>query len=145
MTTVRQILQTKGNDRWSIDPDTMVFDALKLMAEKNVGALLALRAGRLVGIFSERDYARRMILKGKHSKETLVREVMTENPICVSPAHTIEECMNLMTANHIRHLPVLDENELLGIISIGDVVKSIILEQQGTIIDLENYITGGKR
>ena len=145
MTTVRQILQTKGNDRWSVDPDTMVFDALKLMAEKNVGALLVMHTERLVGIFSERDYARRMILKGKHSKETLVREVMTEDPICVGPAQTIEECMNLMTANHIRHLPVLDEGNLRGIISIGDVVKSIILEQQGTIIDLENYITGGKR
>jgi CBS domain-containing protein len=145
MMTVRQILQTKGNDRWSVDPDIIVFDALKLMAEKNVGAVLVLRAERLVGIFSERDYARRMILKGKHSKETLVREVMTENPICVNPAHTIEECMNLMTTNHIRHLPVLDEDELLGVISIGDVVKGIILEQQGTISDLENYITGGKR
>ncbi len=145
MTTVRQILQTKGNDRWSVAPDTMVFDALKLMAEKNVGALLVMHSERLVGIFSERDYARRMILKGKHSKETFVREVMTENPIFVSLSHTLEECMNLMTANHIRHLPVLEAGDLMGIISIGDVVKSIILEQQGTIVDLENYITGGMR
>ncbi len=145
MTTVRQILLSKGSDRWSVDPDTTVFEALGLMAAKNIGAVLVLSAGRLVGIFSERDYARRMILKGKHSKETQVREVMTGNPICVNLGHTIDECMNLMTSNHIRHLPVVDRDDLLGIISIGDVVKSIILEQQGTITDLENYITGGKR
>lgn len=145
MMTVRQILLSKGDDRWSVGPDTMVFDALKLMAEKNVGAVLVLHTERLVGIFSERDYARKMILKGKHSKDTFVREVMTENPICVNTVQTIDECMGLMTANHIRHLPVLDAGELLGIISIGDVVKSIILEQQGVINDLENYITGGKK
>jgi len=145
MRTVRQILQTKGNDLWSVDPETLVFDALKLMAEKNVGALLVLRSKRLVGIFSERDYARRMILKGKHSKETLVSEVMTEKPICVSPDRTLDVCMSLMTENHIRHLPVTDHETLLGVISIGDVVKEIILEQQGTINDLENYITGGRK
>jgi CBS domain-containing protein len=145
MRMVRQILQTKGNDLWSVDPDTLVFDALKLMAEKNVGALLVLSSKRLVGIFSERDYARRMILKGKLSKETLVSEVMTENPICVSADQTLEECMRLMTENHIRHLPVLDRDGLLGVISIGDVVKEIILEQRGTISHLENYITGGRK
>jgi CBS domain-containing protein len=145
MKNVRQILQMKGSESWSVDPDSTVFDALKLMAEKNVGALIVLRQGRLVGIFSERDYARRIILRGKHSKETPVREVMTENPICVSPAQTSEECMTLMTQNHIRHLPVVEENRLLGVISIGDVVKGIITEQQGTISDLESYITGGKR
>jgi CBS domain-containing protein len=143
--TVRQILQAKGSDCWSIDPDATVYDALQLMAKKNVGALLVLREDRLIGIFSERDYARRMILQGKHSKETLVREVMTQNPIIVHPAQTIEECMALMTQSHIRHLPVLDQEKLLGVISIGDVVKGIISEQKGTIIDLENYITGGKR
>ena len=145
MRTVRQILQTKGNDLWSVDPDTLVFDALRIMAEKNVGALLVLRSQRLIGIFSERDYARRIILKGKHSKETLVSEVMTESPICVSPGQTLEECMSLMTANHIRHLPVVDHDTLFGVISIGDVVKEIILEQLGTISDLENYITGGRK
>jgi CBS domain-containing protein len=145
MKNVRQILQTKGNESWSVGPDSIVYDALKLMAEKNVGAVLVLREGRLIGIFSERDYARRIILKGKHSKETLVREVMTENPICVSPSQTGEECMALMTQNHIRHLPVVEEDHLLGVISIGDVVKGIIMEQQGTISDLENYITGAKR
>ena len=142
MKTVRQMLQTKGFDIWAIDPDTPVYDALKFMAEKNVGALLVMREGKLIGIFSERDYARRMILKGKHSKDTPVIEVMTENPICVSSDKTVEECMALMTDKHVRHLPVLDGGRLFGIISIGDVVKAIITEQQGTIADLENYITG---
>ncbi|MBZ5495357.1 MAG: CBS domain-containing protein [Acidobacteriia bacterium] len=142
MKTVRQILQAKGYDVWGVDPDSTVYDALKLMAEKNVGALLVLRGGLLIGIFSERDYARKMILKGKHSKDTLVREVMTEKPICVVPGKTIEECMSLMTENHIRHLPVMEADALLGVISIGDVVKGIIVEQQGTISDLEDYITG---
>jgi CBS domain-containing protein len=145
MITVYHILQNKGSESWSIEPDATVYEALRLMAEKNVGALLVRQQQRLIGIFSERDYARRMILQGKHSKETPVREVMTENPISVTASHTIEECMNLMTENHIRHLPVLEKDTLLGVISIGDVVKSIILEQKGTIIDLENYITGGKR
>jgi CBS domain-containing protein len=145
MKTVRQILQHKGNESWWVDPDSVVYDALKLMAEKNVGAVLVRRENRLVGIFSERDYARRIILKGKHSKDTLVREVMTDNPICVHPSQTIEECMTLMTRNHIRHLPVVDENGLIGVISIGDVVEGIISEHKGTISDLENFITGGKR
>jgi len=142
MKTVRQVLQAKGSDVWGIRPDATVFEALKLMAEKNVGALPVVRQNELIGIFSERDYARKMILKGKQSKDTPVSEVMTSDPICVAPAKTIEECMNLMTANHIRHLPVREQDELLGIISIGDVVKAIIMEQQGTIADLENYITG---
>jgi len=142
MKTVRQILQAKGLDVWAVDPDDSVYDALGLMSEKNVGALLVMREGSLVGIFSERDYARKMILRGKHSKDTLVREVMTEKPICVTPAATSEECMTLMTDNHIRHLPVLDGDRLLGVVSIGDVVKGIIVEQQDTISDLENYITG---
>lgn len=142
MRTVRQMLQAKGFEIWAIDPDSSVYDALKLMAEKNVGALLVLREGRVVGVMSERDYARKMILKGKHSKDTLVREIMSENPICIAPDKTIEECMSLMTDHRIRHLPVLDGNRLLGVVSIGDVVKNIIMEQQGTIVDLENYITG---
>jgi CBS domain-containing protein len=142
MKTVRQLLQAKGYDVWAVDPDATVLTALKVMAEKNVGALLVLQEGRMVGIFSERDYARKMILKGKHSKDTNVHEVMTGKPICVGPAKTVQECMTLMTDNHIRHLPVLDGERLLGVISIGDVVKSIIMEQQGTISDLENYITG---
>jgi CBS domain-containing protein len=142
MKNAHQILQSKGNDIWKIDPDASVYDALRLMAEKNVGALLVVRDAKLLGIFSERDYARRVFLKGKHSEDTLIREIMTEKPICVAPSATIEDCMNLMTDNHIRHLPVLDGERLMGIISIGDVVKEIITEQKGTISDLEGYITG---
>jgi CBS domain-containing protein len=142
MKTVGQMLHAKGYDSWTLDPDSTVYDALELMAQKNVGALLVVREKRLIGIFSERDYARKVILKGKHSKDTLIRDVMTERPKCVDPTRTIEECMALMTDSHIRHLPVLDGEALLGVISIGDVVKAIIMEQQGTISDLENYITG---
>ncbi len=142
MRTVRQMLQAKGFDIWAIDPDSSVYEALELMAEKNVGALLVLDKGRVLGIISERDYARKMILKGKHSKDTLVREIMSENPISIAPDKSIEECMNLMTGHRIRHLPVIEGNRLVGVVSIGDVVKDIITEQQGTIVDLENYITG---
>jgi CBS domain-containing protein len=144
MKTVHQMLQAKGYDIWSIAPDATVYDALTLMAERNVGALPVVRELSLVGIFSERDYARKVILKGKHSKDTLVREVMTENPICIGPNNTIEECMTLMTANHIRHLPVLEGAKLLGVVSIGDAVKGIISEQQSTISHLEHFITGGR-
>jgi len=142
MKTVHQILQTKGYEIWAIDPDATVYDALNLLAEKNVGALPVTRGGSLIGIFSERDYARKVILKGKHSKDTAVREVMTEKPICVAPGDSIEACMALMTANHIRHLPVLEGDRLVGVVSIGDVVKGIIVEQQSTISHLENFITG---
>lgn len=142
MKTVRQMLRVKGFDVWSTAPDASVYEALILMAEKNVGALLVLEEKQLIGILSERDYARKMILKGKHSKDTAVREVMTENPICIGPDITVEECMEIMTDSHIRHLPVVEGGQLLGLISIGDVVKAIITEQQGTILDLENYITG---
>jgi CBS domain-containing protein len=127
---------------WGIDPGATVFNALQLMAEKNIGALLVLRDQVLTGIFSERDYARKVVLKGKSSKDTSVSEVMSENPICVSPEQTIEACMALMTDKHIRHLPVSEKGRYIGLISIGDVVKAIISEQQGTINDLENYITG---
>ena len=142
MNTVHQILQAKGYQTWTIDPDATVYDALKLLAEKNIGALPILRGGVLVGIFSERDYARKVILKGKHSKDTVIRDVMTEKPICVAPGDSIGACMALMTANHIRHLPVLDGGRLVGVVSIGDVVKGIIVEQQSTISHLENFITG---
>ncbi len=142
MKTAQQILHSKGKEIWQVDPGASVFEALGLMAEKNVGALLVVRDAKLLGIFSERDYARKVILRGKHSKDTQVREIMTEKPICVAPSATIEDCMNLMTDNHIRHLPVMEGERLLGIISIGDVVKGIITEQQGTISDLEGYITG---
>jgi CBS domain-containing protein len=143
MKTVRQVLRAKGSDVWAIHPEATVYDALKLMADKNIGALVVLRDGVLTGIFSERDYARKVILRGKHSKDTQVGEIMTENPICVGPDQTLDECMALMTDNHVRHLPVVEGGRHLGLVSIGDAVKAIITEQQGTINDLENFITRG--
>lgn len=142
MGKVRNILQKKPNTVLSIVPDATVYDALELMVEKNVGALLVLEDNRLMGIFTERDYARKVILKGKASKETLIREIMTEDPTVVSPENTIEECMRLMTNKYIRHLPVVENGELKGIVSIGDVVKFIIEEQKFIIENLEHYITG---
>jgi CBS domain-containing protein len=142
MKSLKQLLQVKGQEVWSTTPDTTVYDALKLMADKNVGALVLLEEGKLAGIFSERDYARKVILRGKSSKETSVREIMTEKVIYVRPEQTVDECMKLMTEKHIRHLPVLDGDRVVGVISIGDVVKEIIAEQESTIQHLENYIKG---
>jgi CBS domain-containing protein len=142
MKTVNQLLQAKGNEVWSVTLDTSVFDALKMMAEKNVGALLVLEADKLVGIFSERDYARKVILKGKASKNTPVKEIMSPKVFYIRPEQSIEDCMALMTDRRIRHLPVLEGNKVVGVISIGDVVKTIISEQEFTIKQLENYITG---
>ena len=143
MKSVRQLLQSKGYDVWSVSPGTSVLDALKLMAEKNIGALLVLESGRLVGIFSERDYARKVILKGKASHSTRVREIMSRKVVYVRPEQGMEDCMGLMTQKRIRHLPVMEGGELVGMISIGDVVKSIISEQEFTIRQLEQYISGG--
>jgi CBS domain-containing protein len=142
MTKVKYILRAKGYDVWSIAPKATVFDALKLMADKNVGAVLVMDAGNTVGILSERDYARKVILHGKTAEDTLVEEIMTERVICVRPEQTSEECMALMTDKHVRHLPVVKGGQVTGVISIGDVVKSIISEQEFTIEQLENYITG---
>jgi CBS domain-containing protein len=142
MIAVGRILKEKGNQIWSVSPDTTVFDALNLMAEKNLGAVLVIEGGKIAGIFSERDYARKVILKGKSSKETPVKEIMTEDVLFVRPNHSIEECMALMTDKHIRHLPVLDGEQLVGVISIGDVVKAVISDQEYTIKQLENYVTG---
>ena len=142
MESVNQVLQTKGHEIWSVTPEILVFDALKLMADKNVGALLVLEGDKLVGIFSERDYARKVILRGKASTDTPVREIMSLQVFYVRPEQTIEECMALMTDRHIRHLPVLENDNVVGVISIGDVVKAIISEQEFTIKQLENYITG---
>ncbi len=144
MATVRQILQTKGNALWSISPECTILDALKLMAEKNVGALLVVRDEQLVGIFSERDYARNVVLKGRTVDDTTVSDIMTSRVIYVRPNQTTEDCMALMTDKHIRHLPVIEGERLIGIISIGDVVKEIISDQEFTIRNLESYITGGK-
>lgn len=142
MVTVRQCLQSKGGDIWSIRPEISVYEALEMMAERDIGALLVLEGEKLVGIFSERDYARKVILQGKSSRDTWVSEIMTSRVVFVRPEQTIEECMALMTEKHIRHLPVLDGERLVGVISIGDVVKAIITEQQFVIEQLEHYITG---
>ncbi len=143
MSTVRQLLRTKQPEIWTIGPRGSVYEALELMAEKDVGALLVMSEGRLEGIFSERDYARKVVLKGKKSRETLVGELMTQAIFYVTPEQTVEECLALMTEKHVRHLPVLDNSHLVGLVSIGDAVKCIIDEQQLTIRHLENYITGG--
>jgi CBS domain-containing protein len=142
MKTVTQLLRTKGHEVLSVSPEASVFEALKVMAEKNVGALLVVEGERLVGVFSERDYARKVILKGKASKEISVREIMTSHILYVRPEQTIEDCMALMTDKRVRHLPVLEEERLVGVISIGDVVKAIIAEQDFMIEQLQNYITG---
>ena len=142
MQTVGDILQVKGHAAWSIGPKATVYDALQLMADKDVGALLVLEDGRLAGIFSERDYARKIILKGKSSRETAVREIMSEQVISVEPEQSVAECMALMTNHRIRHLPVLEAGEVIGVISIGDVVKAIMTQQEFTIEQLEKYITG---
>jgi CBS domain-containing protein len=139
---VRQLLQTKGKNVWSITPGTSVLDALKLMADKNIGALMVIDGERLAGIFSERDYARKVTLKGKSSRELTVAEIMTTDVISVRPEQTIVDCMELMTEKRIRHLPVIDAGRTVGVISIGDVVKSIISVQKDTITHLEEYITG---
>ncbi len=141
--TVNQVLRAKGFGYSSIQSGSTAYEALELMSEKNIGALLVMEDDRLVGVFSERDYARKVILKGKSSKQTVVRELMTSNPITVTPDRTLPECMVLMTNNHIRHLPVLDGGILLGVVSIGDIVHSIITQQEAMIQELESYITEG--
>ena len=142
MKTVAQLLRSKPHGVLSIAPDTAVFRALQLMAEKNVGALLVLEGDSLIGIFSERDYARKVILVGKSSKETAVREIMSSHVLYVRPEQTIQDCMALMTDKRVRHLPVLEDERVVGVISIGDVVKGIISEQEFMIEQLQNYITG---
>jgi CBS domain-containing protein len=142
MTFIRQLLEKKGHDVWSISPEASVYDALLLLAEKNIGALLVLEEGELVGILSERDYARKVALHGKTATEMPVREIMTERVIAVRPRNTVEEAMALMTEKHFRHLPVVEEDEIIGVISIGDLVKSIIAEQEFMIQQLESYISG---
>ncbi len=142
MATVSNILKSKSNITFSITPETTVYNALEIMVEKNVSALLIVENEKLTGIFTERDYARKVILKGKASKETLIEEIMTENPITVSPSSSIEDCMRLMTSRFIRHLPVVEDDNLIGIISIGDVVKYVIEEQKFIIENMQHYITG---
>ena len=139
---IREILNQKGNTVWSITPETTVLDAIKMMAEKNVGVLLVTKENRLVGVLSERDYTRNVVLKGRTSKDTPVREIISGRVVSVSADHTVEECMRLMTEHRIRHLPVVEGSRILGVISIGDLVNSIISSQNSAIQQLETYITG---
>ena len=140
MKTLKQLLEAKGRGVYSIAPDALVFDALKLMADKGVGALIVMEGGRIAGILSERDYARKVILHGKSSHDIQVRDIMTSKIITVHSGQTVEECMGLMTEKRIRHLPVTEGERLIGVLSIGDLVKEVIAEQQRTIEQLESYI-----
>jgi CBS domain-containing protein len=143
MKTVRDILGQKGGKIWSVTPGNTVYEALQLMAEREIGAVLVMEGDKPVGILSERDYARQVILKGRTSKDTPVREIMSTRLVYVRMEQTVEDCMALMTDKRIRHLPVLDEGRLLGVLSIGDVVKAVISEKQFLIEQLENYISSG--
>jgi len=140
MRSVQQLLEEKPQQVLSIQPQAKVFEALMLMAEKDVGALVVLEGEKLVGIFSERDYARKIILFGKSSRDTSVAEIMTAKVVCVRPEQTADQCMALMTQKRVRHLPVLSEKRVVGIISIGDVVRAMLQDQQHTIEQLEQYI-----
>jgi CBS domain-containing protein len=140
--TIDEILHQKRGDLYTISPDATVFDAIELMAEKNIGALLVMSGNRLVGVVSERDYTRKVALNGKSSRETRVGEIVTTPVIAVSPSHTVEQCMRLMTENRVRHLPVLEHDEVVGIVSIGDLVNWTISAQSVTITQLESYISG---
>jgi len=140
--TIGEILNYKGKQAWSISPEIMVFDAIQMMADKNIGALLVTEGNKLVGILTERDYTRKVALKGKSSKQTAVREILTGQVVHVTPRHTVEECMRLMTDHRVRHLPVLEEEKIAGIVSIGDLVNWIISEQSHTINQLQTYIAG---
>jgi CBS domain-containing protein len=142
MTSVAHLLHAKGHAVWSIPPDASVYEAIKLMADKGVGALLVMEGQKLVGIVSERDYARKVILQGKSSRDTPVRDIMTDKVFYVRPEQTVEECMALMTAQRIRHLPVLDGDRVIGVVSIGDLVRAVISEQEVRIQQLEQYIMG---
>ena len=139
--TVREILQTKGNQIWSLSPEASVYDAIALMADKGIGALLVIQEEKLEGIISERDYARKVILKGHSSKEMRVHQIMTRTVITVTCDHTVPECMRIMTDNRVRHLPVFDGQKLAGMVSIGDIVRAIISAQADTIEHLSRYIT----
>lgn len=142
MTTLNQLLDSKGRQVWSIGPKDSVLDAIKLMAEKGVGALLVMQGDQLTGILSERDYARKVILEGKSSEKTPVSEIMTTNVLYAGPEQSIDECMALMSAKRIRHLPIVEGTRVEGMISLGDLVKTIIDEQKRTIEHLERYISG---
>ena len=142
MTTIQQILDEKGTEVLEIGPDETVLDAISKMADNNVGSLVVLADKKLAGIFTERHYARNVFLKGRSSPKTLVRQIMSTHCVCVTPQHTVEECMALMSDKRIRHLPVLDDNQIVGLVSIGDLVKNVIRDQKFVIDQLEHYISG---
>ena len=144
MTTVKHVLDQKGHDVQFIHPDATVFDALKKMAENNIGSLVVLDDGKLAGVITERHYAREIVLRGRTSRETLVRDIMSTEPICARPDQSVEECMAMMTAKAVRHLPVIERGQLVGIVSIGDMVKSVIGDQKFIIEQLEHFIHGDR-
>ena len=142
MLNIKDVLNTKGNIMWTVDPLATVYEALEIMADKNIGALLVVDGGKLVGIFSERDYARKVVLRGKHAQDIRIEELMTKEVYSVTPNETVEECMAVMTAAHCRHMPVFEGQELIGVVSIGDIVNATITEHKVKIRDLEKYIMG---
>ncbi len=144
MGLVKEILDTKGYDIWSVGPETVIYDAVNLMSKREVGALLVLENEKLAGMVTERDYARKVILEGKSSKDFPVKEIMTRRVLCVKPERTVEECMALMTDKRVRHLPIVENKHVIGIVSIGDLVKAIVAEQKFLIDQLQHYITGEK-
>jgi CBS domain-containing protein len=141
--TIDAILNQKSGEVWSVSPDATVYDAVALMAEKNIGALVVIESGRLVGILSERDYTRKVMLRGKRSRETQVREIMSTNLTTVDPKQSVDDCLRFMTEKRIRHLPVVADGRISGVISIGDLVKHVISVQSATLEHLERYISGG--
>jgi len=143
MITIRHLLDTKGYKIWSINPDATVYEAIELLAEKDIGAVLVMDDDKLIGILSERDYARRLILKGRMSQDTEVRLIMTSDVITLKPDNTLEECMALMTQKHVRHIPILEDDKVIGVISIGDAVNATIANQEFLIEQLEKYIQQG--
>jgi CBS domain-containing protein len=145
LVTVGQLLNAKGTEIWTVVPDTTVYEALQEMADRDIGALLVMDGDNLVGIFSERDYARKLVLVGKSSMDTPVQDVMTQDVICISPQDDVIDCMEIFTDKRFRHLPVKENNRIIGVISIGDVVKAIISDQEFKIRQLKNYITGDRK
>ncbi len=142
MKTIRQLLKVKGNDVWAVEPTDLVYEAIEVMAEKGIGALLVMKDSETVGVLSERDYARKVILQGRSSKDTAVQDIMTPDVIFAEPGNTIEQCMALMNDHRIRHLPIRDDNKVIGVVSIGDLVKAIISDQRFRIEQLERYVSG---
>ena len=141
--TVSALLHLKGSEVWSVPPETTVFEAIKIMADKNIGAVLVMSGGKLAGVFTERDYTRKVILQGKTSKETRVREIISSETFSVGLNHSVEECMKLMTEHRVRHLPVVEEGKVVGLVSIGDLVNWIISTQNAQIDQMAHYISGG--